>query len=175
MNRLNIASLPREEAIRVARAAGVTIGLDNACMSEAFYDLRASWIGFNCPASVGQTDDEFEDLIVAVCDVFEEGFNEAYPEELPAPVEGKFKSGLNVALDLLRTWAKLGEDGINGQRMMHELLSTQNSLPDAERVGFSNTVMGYLMLVLQGFSAPHLPDWSPVDDLAQWYEAGRHV
>ncbi|PRY07044.1 hypothetical protein [Paraburkholderia sp. BL25I1N1] len=74
---VNLASLPREDALERARVAGREIlGHENAlqAVSDA---LWMNWINVNMPVAVGQTDDEFGELVDAMGDQFFDGLAES--------------------------------------------------------------------------------------------------
>lgn len=59
---LNLASLPREEALRRARIAGRAFLEDSEALREGFREIGEEWLNANMPIADGQTDDEFGEL-----------------------------------------------------------------------------------------------------------------
>lgn len=73
---VNLASVPREEAIKRARIAGREI-LGNAEAIQAIADtLWMNWININAPVAVGQTDDQFGALVDDLSTEFFDGMSE---------------------------------------------------------------------------------------------------
>ncbi|MFM0732351.1 hypothetical protein PQQ52_17840 [Paraburkholderia sediminicola] len=78
MNRpVNLASLPKDDALARARAGGRTIFGDDDAVSHVYTDLMSRWIGRNLPKAVGQSDDEFGDLVEEIEKEFNAGVVEA--------------------------------------------------------------------------------------------------
>lgn len=73
---VNLASLPRDEAIERARAAGRAILGDRDAISAVFINLWTDWMNANIPKACGQSDDEFGELIGEMMDKFEVGVEE---------------------------------------------------------------------------------------------------
>ncbi|CAB3782160.1 hypothetical protein [Paraburkholderia fynbosensis] len=73
---INIASLPREEAIECARDAGREILADSAAVQAVADTLWMNWVNVNVPVAVGQTDDEFGELVDVMGNKFFEGLTE---------------------------------------------------------------------------------------------------
>lgn len=59
---INLASLPREDAIRFARMAGGAFLEDSEALREAFREIGEEWLNVNMPIADGQTDEEFSEL-----------------------------------------------------------------------------------------------------------------
>jgi hypothetical protein len=74
---VNLASLPKEEALQRARAAGSSIFGDEAAISAVYADMLKHWIDANMPCAVGQTDEEFIELLLEVEKEFEAGVDKA--------------------------------------------------------------------------------------------------
>lgn len=74
---VNLASLPKGDALALARAGGRTIFGDEDAVSHAYSALMEYWIGRSLPVAVGQDDDEFGDLVDQVEGEFRAGFDEA--------------------------------------------------------------------------------------------------
>ncbi|WP_175772606.1 hypothetical protein [Paraburkholderia phenazinium] len=73
---VNLASLPRDEALERARAAGRGILVDDTAVSAVFLSLWTDWMNANIPKACGQSDDDFSELVNAVMEEFEFGVNE---------------------------------------------------------------------------------------------------
>lgn len=73
---LNLASLPREEAIERAHAAGRAILADSDAISAVFMNLWTDWMNANVPQSCGQSEEEFGDLVNSMMDGFSNGLTE---------------------------------------------------------------------------------------------------
>jgi hypothetical protein len=74
---VNLASLPKEEALQCARAAGSSIFGDEGVISAVYTDMLKHWIDANMPCAVGQTDEEFGELLLEVEKEFEAGVDKA--------------------------------------------------------------------------------------------------
>jgi hypothetical protein len=72
---VNLASLPRDEALERARAAGSAILVDSDAVSAVFRDLWTNWMNTNIPNACGQSEDEFGDLVNSMMSEFETGMN----------------------------------------------------------------------------------------------------
>ncbi|GAB2886014.1 hypothetical protein GCM10027093_21350 [Paraburkholderia jirisanensis] len=168
MSNVNLASLPKHKALVLARMGGITIGSDNEVMSHHFHDLLQTWVSANCPRAVDQTDEEFGDLVSDIGDAFMAGFNTAYPDVEAAPAKDDYQAGTKVAIDLMQSWSIRGEDHATGVLVMAELFCTFNNLQGDRQRGFGDAIAGYLMLVLQGYGAPSLPEWNVADNFPQW-------
>ncbi|MEM5315550.1 hypothetical protein [Paraburkholderia sp. JHI869] len=72
----NLASLPREEALGRARVAGHEILGDPNALQGVSEQLWLNWMTANIPVAVGQSDEEFGDLVDAMYDEFLEGLSE---------------------------------------------------------------------------------------------------
>jgi hypothetical protein len=73
---VNLASLPREEAIEHARAAGREILGSSEAIQSVADTLWMNWVNANAPVALGQTDEEFDKLIDAMGNEFFEGLTE---------------------------------------------------------------------------------------------------
>lgn len=73
---INLASLPRDEALERARAAGRSILVDSDAVSAMFLDLWTNWMNANVPKACGQSEDEFGDLVNSMMSEFEIGIND---------------------------------------------------------------------------------------------------
>ncbi|MFM0724822.1 hypothetical protein PQQ53_14155 [Paraburkholderia strydomiana] len=73
---INLAALPREDAIERARVAGREILADDAAVQAVADTLWMNWVNANVPVAVGQTDDEFGELVDVMGNKFFEGLNE---------------------------------------------------------------------------------------------------
>jgi len=73
---INLASLPREEAIERARVAGRGILVDDTAVSAVFLSLWIDWMNANIPNACGQSEDEFGELVNSMMNEFELGVNE---------------------------------------------------------------------------------------------------
>ena len=74
---VNLASLPKDDALALARAGGRAIFSDDDAVSHVYSGLMSHWIGINLPKAVGQSDDEFGDLVEQVEKEFNAGVDEA--------------------------------------------------------------------------------------------------
>lgn len=72
---INLASLPRDEALERARAAGRGILVDSDAVSAVFLDVWTNWMNANVPKACGQSEDEFGDLVNSMMSEFEAGIN----------------------------------------------------------------------------------------------------
>lgn len=130
--RVNLAALPKNQALLRARAAGRAIFGDQGAVSEVYNDLMSHWIGRNLPKAVGQSDDEFGDLVSEISDEFEAGVDEAIKDArvqgcaIPNPFEGEMAAddALKIirALNWLRDNAKVDtapEDIADYQTLVH--------------------------------------------------------
>ncbi|WP_185733505.1 hypothetical protein [Burkholderia sp. Bp8998] len=94
-SRVNLATLPEHETLARARVGGRAIFGDEAAVSACYHDLLRHWTDKNIPNAVGQSDDEFGDLLGKVCDEFEAGVDEAIKAaqaeslSIPSPSEGE--------------------------------------------------------------------------------------
>lgn len=168
---VNLASLPRVEALRLARAAGATIFADREAMQASFLQLRFEWIGRNCPDAVGQSDDEFNELTEALADEFAEGFDQAFPETDHAAQPADTSSGVAAAVALLQSWRHRGEEGVSAGQMAAELIANFYGRTGSEREAFSDTLMAFLMLAIEG-TPPRLDGaWRPERDIRDWDRA----
>src|SRR5262249_37589921 len=100
--KINIASLPRAEALARARSGGRWILGDRNVMLLAMFDLYRRWADANMPKACGQSDDEFSELQDQCMEQWEEGIEEAI-ELVGAPVsdEAKETAGQLSALLML--------------------------------------------------------------------------
>ncbi|MDR7006065.1 hypothetical protein [Paraburkholderia strydomiana] len=73
---VNLASIPRDEAMRRAHAAGRTILLDSAAVAEVLPSLWTGWMNANVPTACGQSEDEFGVLVDSMMGQFEAGVGE---------------------------------------------------------------------------------------------------
>ncbi|MFM0013720.1 hypothetical protein [Paraburkholderia sediminicola] len=73
---LNLASLPRDEALERARVAGRGILVDDTAVSAVFLSLWTDWMNANIPNACGQSEGEFGDLVNSMMEMFEAGVNE---------------------------------------------------------------------------------------------------
>lgn len=73
---VNLASLPREEAMQRARVAGREILGDIHAIQGVSDTLWLNWINVNAPVAIGQTDAEFGELIEAMGEEFSQGLSE---------------------------------------------------------------------------------------------------
>jgi hypothetical protein len=73
---VNLASLPREEAIKCARVAGREIFGDAEAVQIIADTLWMNWININAPVAIGQTDDEFGELVDTMGNEFFDGLAE---------------------------------------------------------------------------------------------------
>lgn len=93
--RVNLAALPMHEALARARVGGRGIFSDEDAVSAAYPDLLRHWTDKNMPNAVGQSDDEFNDLVSKVSDEFNAGIDEAIKAAqaeswlIPNPFEGE--------------------------------------------------------------------------------------
>ena len=60
--RVNLAALPKDEALVLARVGGRTIFGDADAVSKVYEGLMTYWTNTNMPVAVGQSDDEFGEL-----------------------------------------------------------------------------------------------------------------
>jgi hypothetical protein len=74
---VNLASLPKDEALVLARAGGRSIFGDIKAVTHIYSDLMSYWIGRSLPKAVGQSDEEFGDLVEEVEKEFNAGVDEA--------------------------------------------------------------------------------------------------
>jgi hypothetical protein len=94
---LNVASLPKHEALSLARDAGRGVLADSEAVSSVCLPLWIHWMNANIPTACGQSDDEFGELIAAMMEQFEFGVDEfvesassAHEEPAaPSPLEGE--------------------------------------------------------------------------------------
>jgi len=114
---INLASLPREEAIDRARVAGRGILVDNTAVSTVFLSLWTDWMNANIPKACGQSDDDFGELVSAVMDAFEAGFY-------------KFVSSASIDPVLERVESLLQEHSSRAWRVHNTLAFMVESLPD---------------------------------------------
>jgi hypothetical protein len=73
---INLASLPKPDALALARAGGRAILADEDAVSHVYTDLMSYWLGRNLPKAIGQSDDEFGDLVNEVEKEFSAGVDE---------------------------------------------------------------------------------------------------
>ncbi|NIF78897.1 hypothetical protein F3J20_16135 [Paraburkholderia sp. Cy-641] len=73
---INLASLPRDEALQRAREVGRAILHDSTAVSDAFDGLWVSWMNANIPKACGQSEGEFGELIDSMMGEFEDGLND---------------------------------------------------------------------------------------------------
>jgi hypothetical protein len=74
---VNLASLPKDDALALARVGGRAIFGDDDAVSHVYTDLMSHWIGINLPQAVDQSDDEFGDLVEQIEKEFNSGVVEA--------------------------------------------------------------------------------------------------
>jgi hypothetical protein len=74
---VNLASLPKDDALALARAGGRAIFGDMDAVTHIYTELMQYWIGRNIPQAVGQSDDDFGDLVSEVEEAFNSGVDEA--------------------------------------------------------------------------------------------------
>jgi hypothetical protein len=74
---VNLASLQKDKALVLARAGGRAIFGDMKAVTHVYNDLMHYWVGANLPQAVGQSDDEFGDLVEEVEKEFNAGVDEA--------------------------------------------------------------------------------------------------
>jgi len=75
--RFNLAALPKDKALVLARLGGRTIFGDVHAVSTVYEGLMTYWTNTNMPIAVGQPDEEFGELLDNVEKEFESGVNEA--------------------------------------------------------------------------------------------------
>lgn len=73
---VNLASLPRKEALKRARIAGRQILGDGDALQPVADTIWIEWLNANAPIAVGQSDDEFGELIDAMGNEFFAGMAE---------------------------------------------------------------------------------------------------
>lgn len=73
---VNLASLPREEALKLARIGGREILCDGSALQPVADTIWLGWANANVPLAVGQSDEEFGELVDAMCDEFFAGMSE---------------------------------------------------------------------------------------------------
>lgn len=96
---VNLASLPKDDALARARIAGRSIFGDVNTVTHVYHDLMSYWIGRNLPQAVGQSDDEFGDLVEEV----EKEFNAGVDEAVVAAQKGEKSPALLERVDQLAT------------------------------------------------------------------------
>ncbi|MFL9987225.1 hypothetical protein [Paraburkholderia sediminicola] len=74
---VNLASLPKDDALALARAGGRGIFGDINAVTHVYSELMSHWIGGNLPKAVGQSDDEFGELVCQIEKEFNAGVDEA--------------------------------------------------------------------------------------------------
>lgn len=165
---INITTLPREEAVRFARASGAAVGSDRHVMAASIPHLTGAWLEHVGPSAERLTDDDFNGLVSELCDAFAEGVRDIapHPKTLRAATDS-FQTGLRAALALLESWQARNEERVTPGQMMAELIAGYYGRIGDERRGFTNTLMAWIMIALKG-GAPILDCWNPATDLAQW-------
>ncbi|AXF07289.1 hypothetical protein CUJ91_04665 [Paraburkholderia graminis] len=73
---VNLASLPRDEALDRAHAAGRGILLDSDAVSEVLLSLWTGWMNENIPNACSQSEEEFGQLLDSMMRQFEAGVRE---------------------------------------------------------------------------------------------------
>ncbi|WP_155257356.1 MULTISPECIES: hypothetical protein [Burkholderia] len=73
---VNLASLPRKEALKCARIAGRQILGDGDALQPVADTIWIEWLNANAPIAVGQSDNEFGELIDAMGNEFFAGMAE---------------------------------------------------------------------------------------------------
>lgn len=106
----NLASLPRNEAIAKARAAGRSILANGNAVSPVFLTLWTEWMSANIPKACGQTDDEFGYLLGDMMDAFNTGMDEFIESAAstitpPTPIDGRLAAEGALLLVNAIKWA----------------------------------------------------------------------
>ncbi|RAS38304.1 hypothetical protein [Paraburkholderia bryophila] len=96
---VNLASLTKDEALALARAGGRAILGDVHAVTHVYHDLMSHWLARSMPQAVGQSDDEFGDLVEAV----EREFNAGAAEAVSAAREDEKRKQVIERIDDLLT------------------------------------------------------------------------
>jgi hypothetical protein len=107
---INLAALPKHEALDRARAAGRGVLADRKAVSAVCLTLWTDWMAANIPHACGQSNDEFGDLLSAMMDEFDFGIDEfiesaSSSNAPPAPLDGEISAeGALILLNAIK-WA----------------------------------------------------------------------
>ncbi|MFB9123314.1 hypothetical protein E2553_00145 [Paraburkholderia dipogonis] len=74
---VNLASLPKDQALALARAGGRTILGDIDAVAAVYPELLKSWTARNIPNAICQSDEEFDGLLQEIENEFNGGVDEA--------------------------------------------------------------------------------------------------
>ncbi|WNC88821.1 hypothetical protein RI103_14050 [Paraburkholderia sp. FT54] len=74
---VNLASLPKDEALVLSRVDGRAIFGDVDAVTHVYSELMSHWLSKRMPRAVGQSDEEFGDLVEEVEKEFNAGVDEA--------------------------------------------------------------------------------------------------
>jgi len=127
-NLVNLASLPKDEALLRARAAGSSIFGDEGAISAVYTDMLKHWIDANMPCAVGQTDEEFGELLLEVEKEFEAGVDKAIEQ---ARYDVQPVAALDLVTDMLNDKSAAAWQVFNVLAFMVEAVSddTPDGLP----------------------------------------------
>ncbi|MGQ7939156.1 hypothetical protein [Paraburkholderia sp. D1E] len=115
---VNLASLPRDEALERARAAGRDILGDAEAVQAVADALWMNWVNVTTPVAIEQTDAEFGDLVDAMGDEFFKGLT------------GGVSQFASNARTLKRVENFLVDESSRGWRIYNVLAFMAEALPD---------------------------------------------
>ncbi|MGG1948998.1 hypothetical protein AB1286_30030 [Trinickia sp. NRRL B-1857] len=123
---INLASLPKDEALQHARAGGRSIFGDEGAVSSVYTDLLRHWIDANMPCAVGQTDEEFDEIMLEMEKEFEAGVDDAIKQA---------RSDIQPAAALKRASVMLIDESTAAWRIFNVLAFMAEAIPDDDRDG----------------------------------------
>ncbi|GLU32557.1 hypothetical protein WKR88_17905 [Trinickia caryophylli] len=92
---VNLASLPKEEAIAQVFNLARDVFRQKDVFDEVWEETRSAFINKHLPKACGQSDEEFGELTEAACDAFDAGFEKAFSDVQPAATLDRVSDMLN--------------------------------------------------------------------------------
>jgi hypothetical protein len=166
---VNLATLPLDDAMSIARAGGANFLSEPDIVAEVRNGISTVWLSKHMPwGCPDMTDEEFDARMAALYSAFHDGLDEVVlKHRAPVVTRGtgkSYKAGVKMAVNLLSSWEARGESGMTPAQLTAELLKAIAERNGSLRDGLTDTIAAFIILALDGI-VPTPKTWDVLDDL----------